>query len=111
MVSRNNEKSKPRKTKRKRKVAKQHSEHGFTLSNLNAFLFESAFQVITWVCIGACFLSASIFFSKDNLRGVYWSGIFLAVFIFLMLGLIGDRHFFQGKIKPPAKQKNIERPY
>lgn len=109
MASSGDENGKTGQAESKHKVNQENSEHGFTLANLKAFLFDSAFNVITWVCIGACFLSASIFFSKDNMRGVYWSGVFLAAFIVLMLGLLGDRWFFQGTKK--TTKPNERRPY
>src|ERR1700738_4701 len=108
MASSRDEESTNYKAKRKRKVDQKNHEHGFTLANLKAFLFESSFHIVTWVCIGACFLSASLFFSKDNMRGVYWSGVFLAVFIILMLGLIGDRFFFHSTGKPAPESKDFD---
>jgi hypothetical protein len=61
------------------------------------FLFESIWQVITWVCIcvtGGFFVSYCIK-GQGQGRGIMWSGIFLSIFTLLMIGMVADRIFFQ----------------
>src|ERR1700736_4090127 len=86
-----------------REVNKQDNKNGLLLSRTAAFLFDSAYQIVTWVCIAGSFLAMSYFLSKDNMRGAYWSGVVLLIFVVLMLALLGDRHFFQGKAESTPK--------
>lgn len=73
---------------------------------LTAFLWESSFNIITWVCIAASLGFALLFYSKGEMRGFLWSLIALIICTVLMLGVIADRHFFQG---PPKRRPTVER--
>jgi hypothetical protein len=59
------------------------------------FLFDSAYQIVTWVLIAASLGILLLFWSKDNYRGVLWGVIWLVCSISVMLGLLADRYFFQ----------------
>jgi hypothetical protein len=82
---------------------------------LHEFLFESVWQVVTWVCIGlsAAFLVGHFF--KGNNRGIMWSVIFLTIFILLMLGMVADRVWFDSVMLERDKQKTpqtiVQHPY
>src|SRR5262245_397708 len=97
----------------KEKVNQKNKPDNSILSRLPDFLFDSAYQIVTWVCIGGCLAFFFYSLSRDSMRGAYWSGSFLIVFIVLMLALVGDRHFFQSrKGEPITKSKALTKhPY
>ncbi|HEV3099881.1 MAG TPA: hypothetical protein VGY75_09200, partial [Candidatus Udaeobacter sp.] len=71
----------------------------------NLFFMESAFQVVTWVLIAFAIGGIWYYAGKNDMRGAFWSGVALVIFIILMLGLIADRHFFQGKNTSTEKER------
>jgi len=68
------------------------------------FLFDSAYQVVTWVLIALSIGGFFYFLGKSNGRGALWSAIALFIFIAIMIGIVADRFFFRGTNKK-------ERPY
>src|SRR5438093_229339 len=63
--------------------------------NIADFLFDSSYQVVTWVLIALCIGAIFYYAGKDNGRGILWSGIGLLFSIILMIGIIADRRFFK----------------
>src|SRR6266478_9881768 len=60
---------------------------------LTRFLFDSAYQVVTWVWIA---VSISAFFhydSKDSSHGMRWSAASLVLSVIVMIALIASQHF------------------
>lgn len=64
---------------------------------LRAFLFDSAYQVVTWVLIALSISAGFFFLSKQNYQGAVWSGVALLVCIVVMLGLLYDRYVTEWK--------------
>jgi hypothetical protein len=110
-----NKDDKPPKTGRKRQVRRKNRQNGNVRPRLTAFLFDSIFQVVTWVGIAACLGAIFYFLSKDNMRGTYWGGAGLVILILLMIAMVGDRHFFQNSSAQPTisptSARTKERPY
>jgi hypothetical protein len=71
------------------------------------FLFESLYQVITWVFIALAVGSIFYFLSKGNTRGVLWSSVGLVCFVAVMIGIVGDHYFFRSEVQTtaPAKER------
>lgn len=63
------------------------------LEGVMSFLFESAYQIVTWVLIALAVGFILLFFSKENWRGVLWSSCALFCFVAIMLCLLAQRHF------------------
>ena len=59
---------------------------------MRAFLFESAYQVVTWVFITISIAAVFYFLAKGNHRGVLWSVITMVICVAIMIGLIADRY-------------------
>jgi hypothetical protein len=81
-------------------------------------LFESVFQVVTWVGIAVAIAAIFYFLSKDNLRGAIWSSAALACAVAVMLAIIADRYFVHrainrtsssGPAPAPALDPNLAR--
>jgi hypothetical protein len=66
--------------------------------NIQDFLFDSIYQVVTWVCIALAIGSIFYFASKSSNRGVMWSITALLCFVTIMIGIMADRHFFRGDV-------------
>jgi hypothetical protein len=64
---------------------------------LRAFLFDSAYQVVTWVLIALSIGAIFFFLSQQNYRGAIWSGVALLVCIGIMLGLLAVRYVTEWK--------------
>lgn len=67
------------------------------------FLFDSTFQVVTWVWIGVSIGAFFFFASSKNTWGMVLSVISLFASVAVMLGLIATKHFWDsdGKRKRP----------
>jgi hypothetical protein len=81
---------------------------------LRAFLFDSAYQILTWVFIALSIGAIFFFLSKQDYRGVLWSVVALLICILIMLGLLADRYITEWKAvnvpSPPTDRPwlNIE---
>jgi hypothetical protein len=73
---------------------------------LRAFLFDSAYQVVTWVLIALAIAALFLFLSKGNHKGILWSVIALLVCVEVMVGLIAERYMTPDAPRPP-----IDRPW
>jgi hypothetical protein len=62
-------------------------------SKIRRFLFDSTYQVVTWVWIGLSIAAYFYYLSKDSSRGVLWSGISLAFAALVMIILVASQHF------------------
>lgn len=62
--------------------------------NVRDFLFESIYEVVTWVFI-ALSIGGIFYFASTNRKRVRWSIIALIFSIVMMIGLIAQRHFSQ----------------
>lgn len=80
--------------------------------NITEFLFDSFYQVVTWVCIGLAVGGLWYFASKDNGRGVLWSVCALFCSIVIMISIIADKYFFRAIVPPIGSPQNasVERP-
>lgn len=72
---------------------------------LTRFLFDSAYQVVTWVWIAASISAFFYFASKESGNGMRWSVASLVVSVVVMIALVASQHF----IKPDGKERP-ERP-
>jgi hypothetical protein len=66
--------------------------------NITDFLFESTYQIITWVCIACTIGSIFYFFSKEDYRGVVWGVVGLICSVTIMVGMIAIRYIPHTKI-------------
>ena len=73
------------------------------------FVFESLYQVVTWVFIGLTIGGIFYFLSKGNIRGVVWSSVGLICFVVIMIGIVADHYFFRSEAQTAVSSK--ERPY
>jgi hypothetical protein len=94
------------KAERKEKRRESNSDGGRKM-NISDLLFDSVYQIVTWVVIAGAIGGIYHFLSKDNWRGVLWSSIGLACAVAIMIGLIADRYFFRSA----TKETKQERPY
>ncbi|MEY2520904.1 MAG: hypothetical protein QOF24_2663 [Verrucomicrobiota bacterium] len=92
------------KAKRKQKYRKNDGDDGRHM-NVGDFLFDSAYQIVTWVLIAISIGSFFYFLSKGSGRGMMWSGAGLICSITAMLALLADRYFFQSKAKITAETR------
>jgi hypothetical protein len=60
--------------------------------NFKAFMFDSTYQIITWVLIALAVGSIFYYKSQGSNRGIIWSIVALIIFIALMVGMIADRY-------------------
>ncbi|SRR6266508_2701816 len=69
------------------------------------FFWDSSYQIVTWVLIALAIGFLLLFVSKENWRGVLWSGVALLCFIVIMLGLLAQKHYpiFRPSAPPPPK--------
>jgi hypothetical protein len=67
--------------------ADRHRDH------MKEFLFESVFQVVTWVFIAIAIGALFYYKSNKDTRGFIWSTVALVCFVAVMVGIIADRHF------------------
>ena len=66
------------------------------------FIFDSIYQIVTWVFI-ACAIAALFYcLSKGNTRGVIWSFVGLICSVVVMIGIIADDHFFRSDTATPV---------
>jgi hypothetical protein len=79
--------------------------------NVRAFLFDSAYQLITWVCIALSIGSIFYFLGKGYWRGALWAFVILLVSIVVMLGLLADRYIVEGYTRRAPVTETQERPY
>jgi hypothetical protein len=64
---------------------------------LRAFLFDSAYQLVTWVLIALSISAIFFFLSKQDYREAGWSVVALLVCIGIMLGLLAVRYVTESK--------------
>src|SRR5438270_8094110 len=64
---------------------------------LRALLFDSAYQVVTWVFIALSISAGFFFLGKQNYRGVVWSVVALLICTVIMLGLLYERYVTEWK--------------
>jgi len=83
-----------RESEEKEKHTKSNSQRQRKM-NITDFLFESAYQIVTWVLIGLSIGFFIFYLGKGNSRGILWSLISLFVWIIVMVGIIADRSFFR----------------
>jgi hypothetical protein len=77
--------------------------------NISRFLFDSAYQLVTWVFIGASIASLFYFLGKESKKGIIRSLIGLLVSIIIMLGLLAYRYIVEARtlhttVVQPEKQ-------
>ena len=68
--------------------------------NIRAFLLDSAYQIVTWVCIAGCFVGISYCWGKRNWKWLVLWSIGLCLSIVAMLELLAYQH----RHKPPPIQ-------
>ena len=73
---------------------------------VSEFLFDSIYQIVTWVLIALSIGGIYHFSSRGNIRGVMWSIIALVVFVAIMIGIIGERYL----PKPEDETPKVQRP-
>jgi hypothetical protein len=74
--------------------------------NIADFLFDSVYQIVTWVCIALAVGGIWYFASRDNSRGILWAAIALFCSIAIMIGIIADGHFFRkGALKKTTTEE------
>ncbi len=72
---------------------------------LTRFLFDSAYQVVTWVWIAVSISAFFYYASKDSSHGMRWSAASLVLSVIVMIALIASQHF----VKTDGKESR-ERP-
>jgi len=81
---------------------------------LRAFLFDSAYQIVTWVLIALSISAVFFFLGRQDYGGVVWSSVALVICVVIMLWLLYDRYITEGKtvsvLLPPSNRPwlNIE---
>jgi hypothetical protein len=85
----------------------------FQMSVVANFLFDSAYQIVTWVFIALSIGGIWYFVSKGNYRGTLWSVITLACSVIVMIGIMADHYFFRSTDSPNKEQTAsvTERPW
>jgi hypothetical protein len=74
---------------------KENRENGNQMakSAIRRFLFDSAYQVVTWIWIGFSIGAFFYYLSKNSGQGVLWSVVSLACSAIVMIVLIANQHF------------------
>jgi hypothetical protein len=70
------------------------------------FLFDSAYQVVTWVWIGLSIASFFYYAGKDHVSGTRWSLVSLICSVIVMIILVANQHFFS-RHSEPAKRPEL----
>jgi hypothetical protein len=73
---------------------------------VRAFVFDSAYQVVTWVLIAVAIAALFLCVSKGNHKGILWSAVALLICVEIMVALIAERY-----IAPDAPQLPSDRPW
>jgi hypothetical protein len=60
--------------------------------NVRGMLFDSFYEIITWVFIALSISAFFYFLSKSQARGMVWSGVALVECVVIMVGLIADKY-------------------
>lgn len=81
---------------RKEKRREDQSQGGGYM-NFTDFLFESVYQIVTWVVIGLSIAGIAVFYSQQRWRLVMWAVAIMLCAIVVMIGIIADRAFFHPK--------------
>lgn len=70
------------------------------------FLFDSAYQVVTWVWIGLSIAALFYYAGKDSVSGIRWSIVSLISSVVVMIVLVANQHFFS-KHSEPSKRPEL----
>src|SRR5436305_941957 len=72
------------------------------------FLFDSFYQVVTWVWIGVSISAFFFFASNKSKNGMIGSAVSLLAAILLMLALMAKKHFWDGEADRSLSQQQID---
>jgi hypothetical protein len=78
--------------------------------NISDFLFESIYQIVTWVFIALSIGSIFYFANQGNKKLVMWSVIGLICFTLIMIGIIADRQLFRTASPSQKSETAKDRP-
>lgn len=71
------------------------------------FLFDSVYQVVTWVWIGVSISAFFFFASNKSKNGMIGSAVSLLAAILLMLALMAKKHFWDGEADKPHTRPEL----
>ena len=90
-------------------AAKQKGQYAIT-KMLNWFIDSIVYDLVTWVAIAFCIALTLIYLfavSPRSWRGVFWSLVWLLIFVGVMIAVRIDQHFFRGTRIRPHQESDI----
>lgn len=86
----------------KQQKAKHDGDRDRHMQLLRTILFESAYDLVTWVLIALAVGSVLLFYSTKNWRGLLWAGCALVCLTAIMVALKAQHHISVFAEQPPT---------